>query len=176
VQIVAVFHIAYARRTVGDHVQSRAKQANQVYYCTDLTDPKIDTKETLLMSEISLTDEHKDKYYSFQIRGWTNFDPMNKTLVKIGQSIEQGDGFLTLLEVQKTENDLASISDPEVKECFANILAAKRLVRNVQELPKNLLEELRSALSSAEGNAPKKEVASVATLPLSIEPRIKQWP
>jgi hypothetical protein len=160
---------------VGYH-QSRAKQANRVYYDIDITGPKIDTKETLPMSETSLTDEHKEKYYSFQIKGWTNFDPMNKTLVKIGQSIEQGDGFLTLLEVQKTENDLASISDPEVKECFANILAAKRLVRNVQELPKNLLEELRSALSSAEGNAPKKEVASVATLPLSIEPRIKQWP
>ena len=102
---------------------------------------------------------------------------MNKTLVKIAQSIEQGDGFLTLLEVQKTENDLASISDPEVKECFANILAAKRLVRNVQELPKNLIEELRLALNSAEGDAPKKEVASVATLPLSVvEPRLKHWP
>jgi hypothetical protein len=159
----------------GDHVQSRAKQANRVYYCIDLTGLK-SIKETLPMSEISLTDEHKEKYYSFHIKGWTNFDPMNKRLVKIAQSIEQGDGFLTLLEVQKTENDLAGISDPEVKECFANILAAKRLVRNVQELPKNLIEELRLALSSAEGNAPKKEVASVATLPLSVEPRLKHWP
>ena len=113
------------------------------------------------MSETSLTDEHKEKYYSFQIKGWTNFDPMNKTLVKIAQSIEQGDGFLTLLEVQKTENDLASISDPEVKECFANILAAKRLAKKCPgTAPKNLIEELRLALSSAEGNAPKKEVAS----------------
>jgi hypothetical protein len=128
------------------------------------------------MSETSLTDEHKEKYYSFQVKGWTNFDPMNKTLVTIGQSIEQGDGFLTLLEVQKTENDLASISDPEVKECFANILAAKRLVRNVKELPKDLIEELRLALSSAEGNALKKEIGSVAMLPLSVEARFKQWP
>jgi hypothetical protein len=52
-----------------------------------------------------------------------------------------------LVEVLKTESDLAAIGDEEVRECFANILAAKRLVRNAHELPKNLVEELRVALN-----------------------------
>ena len=92
------------------------------------------------------TDEHRDKYFSFQIKGWTNFDPMAKTLARVAEGIEHGGGFLTLVEVLEVEEDLASIADEEVRECFANILAARRLVKNVHELPKELLEELRSAL------------------------------
>ncbi len=101
--------------------------------------------DTLGAPQKSQTDEHKEKYFSFQIKGWTNFDPMDKTLATIAERIEQGGGFLTLVEVAKTENDLAGIGDEEVRECFANILAAKRLVRTVHELPKNLIEELRLA-------------------------------
>ena len=82
------------------------------------------------------TDEHRDKYFSFQIKGWTNFDPMAKTLARVAEGIEHGGGFLTLVEVLEVEEDLASIADEEVRECFANILAAKRLVKNVHELPK----------------------------------------
>ncbi len=120
------------------------------------------------------TDEHKQKYYSFQVRGWTTFDPMDKKLSTIAESIEQGDGFLTLIEVQKTENDLANISDEEVRECFANILAAKRLLKTVHELPKTLVEELRSALQEA---GTKKQVASVASVPGDEEvTRAKRWP
>src|ERR1700730_2303591 len=106
--------------------------------------------DKVVASSTGKTDEHKEKYFSFQIKGWTNFDPMDKTLAKIAENIEQGSGFLTLVEVLKTENDLACIGDEEVRECFANILAAKRLVRNVHELPKKLIEDLRSALKTEE--------------------------
>src|SRR5438093_1391762 len=101
------------------------------------------------------TYEQSEKYFSFQIKGWTNFDPMDKTLAKIAEGIEQGGGFLSLMEVLKVEDDLASIGDEEVRECFANILAAKRLLRNAHELPKNLIEELRSALKTDEEVVPK---------------------
>ena len=123
----------------------------------------------------SQTDEHKEKYFSFQIKGWTNFDPMNKTLATIAENIEQGGGFLTLVEVPQIENDLASIGDEEVRECFANILAAKRLVRTVHELPKNLIEELRSALKTEEEVVAKKPVAWVTTNDESGS-RAKEWP
>src|ERR1700730_15037477 len=153
--------------------------------------------------EKSQTDEHKEKYFSFQIKGWTKFDPMDKTLARIAESIARGGGFLTLVEVLKIENYLGCIGDEEVRECFANILAAERLVRTVHELPTNLIEELRSALKtetelaaerglrtvhelpqklieelrsslkSEEEVVPKKTVASVANLPVNDA---KRWP
>jgi hypothetical protein len=139
--------------------------------------------DKVVASSTGKTDEHKEKYFSFQIKGWTNFDPMDKTLAKIAENIEQGSGFLTLVEVLKTENDLACIGDEEVRECFANILAAKRLVRTVHELPPNLIEELRTALKTEDSVMPKKTVASVASLPvknLQVDDeagsRSKLWP
>src|ERR1700716_3112749 len=98
------------------------------------------------MSE--MTSEQNEKYFSFQIEGWTNFDPMDKTLARIADGIEQGGGFLTLMEVVKVEDDFASIGDEEVRECFANILAAKRLLQNVHGFPRKLREDLRSALNT----------------------------
>lgn len=118
------------------------------------------------------TDEHKEQYYSFQIKGWTKFDPMDKTLTKIAENITLGGGFLTLVEVLQVENDLATIHDEEVRDCFANILAAERLVKNVHALPNNLIEELRSALKAEEEGALKKTVASVTSLPLKD---VKHW-
>jgi hypothetical protein len=120
--------------------------------------------DTLGAPEKSQTDEHKEKYFSFQIKGWTNFNPMDKTLAAIAAHIEQGNGILTLVEVTKTEHDLAGIGDEEVRECFANILAAKRLVRTAKELPQNLLRELRSALETEGEVASRKPVASVPNL------------
>ena len=124
------------------------------------------------------TDEHTEKYFAFQIKGWTNFDPIDKTLAGIAEGIEQGGGLLTLVEVLKTENDLASIPDDEVRERFANILAAQRLIRNVHGLPNRLLIELRSALKVEEEVVPKKNAASVASLPVSAEPELRTscWP
>jgi len=122
------------------------------------------------------TDEHSEKYFGFQIKGWTNFDPMDKSLAKIAENIEQGGGLLTLVEVLRTENDLARIGDEEVRECFANILAAKRLVKNLHELPQNLLEELRSALKTEEGVAPKKTATRVEPPSANDDARVPRWP
>ena len=101
---------------------------------------------------------------------------MDKTLARIVEGIEQGGGFLTLVEVLKIEDDLASIGDEEVRECFADILAAKRLVRNVHELPKALLEDLRLALKTEEEDAPKKTVTRAAIPSANDESRVKHWP
>ena len=125
------------------------------------------------------TDEQSEKYFSFQIKGWTNFDPMDMTLARIAEGIEQGGGFVSLMEVLKVEDDLASIGDEEVRECFANILAAKRLLRNAHELPKNLIEELCSALKTEEEVVPKKTVTPVAISSVDDEPSSHaglRWP
>ena len=34
--------------------------------------------------------EPRGKYFNFQIKGWTNFDPMDKTLAKVAEDIDQG--------------------------------------------------------------------------------------
>jgi|SRR3984893_9028845 hypothetical protein len=122
------------------------------------------------------TDEPNEKYFSFQIKAWTNFDPMDKSLAKIAEAIEQGGGFLTLVEVLKVEDDLACIGDEEVRDCFANILAAKRLIRNVHELPKKLIEDLRSALKTDDEVAPKKPALRVAISSANEESRVQRWP
>jgi hypothetical protein len=134
--------------------------------------------DTLSASQRSQTDEHKEKYFSFQIKGWTNFDPTDKTLTRIADGIEQGGGFLTLMEVLRVEEDIAAIGDEEVRECFANIVAAKRLVRNVHELPKKLIEELRSALKTEDEVVPKKPVTQVEISSVIDEsaPRARFWP
>ena len=124
----------------------------------------------------SQTDEHKDKYYSFQIKAWTNFDPMDKSLTKIADAIEEGGGFLTLVEVLTVEDDLAKIGDEEARECFANILAARRLVKNVHELPQTLLDDLRQALKLEEEVVPKKAATRAVVSSVADEARIKHWP
>ncbi len=129
-----------------------------------------------ILPKMGQTDEQGQKYFSFQIRGWTNFDPMNKTLARIAEDIEAGGGFLTLVEVVKSEESIASIDDEEVRECFENILAAKRLIQNVHELPKKLVEELRSALKE-EGAIAKKNVTAIPTLSANDEPASRRrWP
>ncbi len=127
--------------------------------------------ETLRDLKKFSTSEEGEKYFSFQIKGWTNFDPMDKTLARIADGIEQGGGFLTLMEVVKIEDNLASIGDEEVRECFANIIAAKRLLQNVHGLPTKLIDDLRSALNTEEEEevVRKKTVASVASSPTNHE-------
>ena len=114
--------------------------------------------ETLSYLTKSQIDGPKEKYFSFQIKGWTNFDPMDQTLSRIAEGLENAGGCLTLIEVLRVADELASIDHEEARECFANILAAKRLVRNVHELPKTLIEELRSALKRQEEIILKKSV------------------
>ena len=134
--------------------------------------------ETLSALPTNQTDEHKEKYFSFQIRGWTNFDPMDKTLTRIAERIEQGEGFLTLVEVLKVENEVASIDDEEVKECFENLLAARRLIQNANELHAKVKEELFAALKLAEEIVPKTIVTVMPDPPVKevSESRVKRWP
>ena len=124
------------------------------------------------------THEQSEKYTNFQIKGWTNFDPMDKTLARIAERLEQGEGFLTLVEVLKVENEVASIDDEEVKECFENLLAAKRLIQNANELPAKVKEELFAALKLAEEIVPKTIVTVMRDPPVKevSESRVKRWP
>jgi hypothetical protein len=123
----------------------------------------IPMSEKLVAPPKDQTHEQSEKYTNFQIRGWTNFDPTAKTLAEIAEGIEQGGGSLTLIEALKVEDDLASIDDEEVRECFENILAAKRLLQSVHGLPKKLIEELRAALNTEEEVVPKKTVTPVVS-------------
>ena len=51
------------------------------------------------------------KYFKIQVRGWTDFDPLDKKLPEIADAIERGGGFLTAIEVLDTKDDLSTISD-----------------------------------------------------------------
>lgn len=134
--------------------------------------------ETLKLLPTDQGSKHGTKYFTFQIRGWTDFDPMDKTLATIASRIEDGDGFLTVVEVLRVENDIAAIDDEEVRECFENLHAAKRLIQNVNELPTKLKEELRAALKTEDEMAPKKNpsVAPGPTLDEVSMSRVKRWP
>ena len=121
-----------------------------------------------------------DKYFSFHIKGWTNFDPMNTTLAQVAERIERGDGFLTLVEVLRVEENVALIDDEEPKKWFENLLAAKRLIQNVNELPARVRDELRAALKGEEETVPNKIVtlgpAPAASVTEEAATRIKRWP
>ena len=102
------------------------------------------------------------KYFKFQMSGWTDFDPMDKNLSELTEAIENGGGFVTAVEVLEIADDLSRIKDKEVLEGFQNILAAKRVLENVGELPKKLVDELRSALKAQEGGEEKKPLTPPA--------------
>src|SRR5438067_11428550 len=105
------------------------------------------------------THAQRGRYFKVQIRAWTDFDPMDKKLPEITEAIEGGGGLLTAIEVLEVEDDLAAISD-NVKEGFQNILAARRVLRSIGELPKSLMEDLRSALNAREEVGERKPVSS----------------
>jgi hypothetical protein len=113
--------------------------------------------ETLKVAQTNESSE-SDKYFSFQIKGWTNFDPMSTTLAHVADRIERGDGLLTQFEVLRVEEKTTSIEDQEAKKWFENLLAAKRLIENVSELPAKVKEELRAALGTEEEVVPNKVV------------------
>ncbi len=132
--------------------------------------------ETLKM--LPVDQKQTAKYFSFQIKGWTNFDPMAKTLGKISERIENGDGFLTLVETLKVETDIAAIDDEDVRECFENLHAAKRLIQNVNELPAKVKEELRAALRTEDEVIPNNnlKLAPESVVDNESLSRIKRWP
>lgn len=134
--------------------------------------------ETLKVPQTDQSYKQSEKYFSFQIKGWTNFDPVNKTLAEVAEGIEQSNGFLTLVELLRVEDDVASIDDEEVREGFENLLAAKRLIQNVNELPAKVREELRAALETKEEVVPKKIVTLVPGPSVNEESgsRFRRWP
>ena len=113
----------------------------------------------------SETPAQRGKYFKLQISGWTDFDPMDKELSEIADAIEQGSGFLSAIEVVEVEDDLAAIKDTEVREGFQNILAARRILRSLGDLPKNIVEELRSALRVQEKVDERKPARSAESQP-----------
>jgi hypothetical protein len=113
----------------------------------------------------SETPAQRGKYFKLQISGWTDFDPMDKELSEIADAIEQGGGFLSAIEVVEVENDLAAIKDTEVREGFQNILAARRILRSLSDLPKKVVEELRSALRDQEEVDERKRPRSAESQP-----------
>jgi hypothetical protein len=133
---------------------------------------------TLKVPQTDQSDEPSEKYFSFQIKGWTNFDPVNKPLAKVAEGIEEGNGFLTLVELLRVEDKVGSIDDEEVREGFENLLAAKRLIQNVNELPAKVKEELRAALETKEKIVPKKIVTLVPdpSVNEASGSRFKLWP
>ena len=98
-------------------------------------------------SNISTASNGAAKYFKIQVRGWTDFDPLDKKLPDIADAIERGGGFLTAIEVLDTKDDLSAISDNVVREGFENILAARRVLRSIGELPTSLVDDLRAALN-----------------------------
>jgi hypothetical protein len=105
---------------------------------------------------ISPASDGAAKYFKIQVRGWTDFDPLDKKLPEIADAIERGGGFLTSIEVLDTKNDLSAISDNVVREGFENILAARRVLRSIGELPTSLVEDLRAALNAPAETAKKR--------------------
>ena len=114
------------------------------------------------------TPAQRGRYFKVQIRVWTDFDPMDKKLPEIAEAIERGGGLLTAIEVLQVEDDLAAISDNEIKEGFQNILAARRVLRTIAELPKSLMEELRSALNAREEFGRRKPASPADSQPASV--------
>ncbi len=108
------------------------------------------------------------KYYKIQVRGWTDFDPLDKKLPEIADAIERGGGVLTAVEVLDVKDDLSAITDNLVREGFQNILAARRVLRSIGELPASVVEDLRAALNRPAEGA-KKAAASE-----NVEPAAKR--
>lgn len=129
-----------------------------------------------LTAPLQKNHEQNGKYSKFRIMGWVNFDATDKTLAEIAEGIEQGGGFLTLMEVLEVDDDLASIGDEEARGCFENIIAARKVLHNVHELPKQLIEELRSALKAEEKIAPKRTVSSIASSETTNKSKLRVWP
>jgi hypothetical protein len=134
--------------------------------------------EALKAPQETQAHEQSQKYFELHLKAWTNFDPMQVTLNKIALGIEEGSGFLTLIEVLRVEDDVTSIDDEDVREYFENTIAAKRLIQNVDKLPKVLLESLRLALKTEEKIGPEKTVTLVTRASLNEESAapVTRWP
>src|SRR5260370_9990970 len=104
--------------------------------------------EVAKVPNISTASNGAVKYFKIQVRGWTDFDPLDKKLAEIADAIERGGGFLTAIEVLDTKDDLSAISDKLVREGFQNILAVGRVLGGIGETPTSLAEDLPAPLNS----------------------------
>ncbi|MBV8894182.1 MAG: hypothetical protein JO266_19790 [Acidobacteria bacterium] len=111
------------------------------------------------------------KYFKFQLSGWTDFDPMDKQFSEISAAIEKGGGLVSSVEVLEVQDDVSRIKDKEVAEAFQNILAANRVLVNVDKLPKKLVEDLRSVLNDRGTGEAKRPVSSTSP---QAAPALKQ--
>jgi hypothetical protein len=103
--------------------------------------------EIAKVPSIGTASDGAGKYFKIQVRGWTDFDPLDKKLPEIADAIERGGGFLTAIEVLDVKDGLSAINDNVVREGFENIQAARRVLRSIGELPTSVVEDLRAALN-----------------------------
>lgn len=122
--------------------------------------------------------EEREKYYNFQIKGWVNFDPLDKTLAHVAERIRVGDGLVVMVDILKVEDDVAAIDDEEVRESFENLLAAKRLMRNLGELPTKVIDELRAALRTEQEIVSPQNVTPISSSSVREDKgiQITRWP
>jgi hypothetical protein len=96
------------------------------------------------------------KYFKLQLKAWTSFDPAQYDLTAIADAIQNGGGFITVMEVTQVSG-LNEIGDLEVRERFESLDAAEKLLRNLDKLPKSVRDQLSAALAvekpSASGEA-----------------------
>jgi hypothetical protein len=100
------------------------------------------------------------RFYKMQIKGWVDFDPTGRELNELVNAIENGGGFVTVLEVTEVANRLVDITDPEIRERFANVVAVDRILRNAADLPSALKEKLQRALGSESSQTEKEQTAT----------------
>ena len=120
--------------------------------------------EVAKVPPISTTPKSPGKYFKIQVRGWTDFDPLDKRLPEIADAIERGGGLLTAIEVLDIKEELSDINDNVVREGFQNILAARRVLQTIGELPTSLIEDLRAALNIPAETAKKRAGSQNADL------------
>src|SRR5437868_1520158 len=97
-----------------------------------------------LSTSTSLESIQSRKYFKLQLKAWTKFDPAQEDLSAIANAIQNGEGFVTVMEVTQV-NELNEITDPEVRERFESLEAAEKILHNLDKLPNSVREQLYSA-------------------------------
>jgi hypothetical protein len=109
-----------------------------------------------LSPSTSLEPTQSKKYFKLQLKAWTNFDPAQEELTSIATAIQNGDGFVTVMEVTQV-SELNEITDPEVRERFESLAAAEKILQNLDKLPRAVREQLYSALNEGSGQTSKSD-------------------
>jgi hypothetical protein len=95
----------------------------------------------------TLSRPESKKYFKLQLKAWTSFDPTQQELTAIADAIQKGGGFVTVMEVTQV-SELSEISDIEVRERFESLVAAEKILQNLDKLPKAVRDQLSSALAN----------------------------